>query len=138
MLPIAQGDPQALGDSSHAAAAAALEDVPMSPPPSASLRTETFRGMPPQGPLPFDDALVQVHESRTFQVTPAGRVLPHEQLDLSAVPAGIVDRLGQQYGPTGSRRVIRSSMVETPEKAPLRAEVERLQGDLWVSKVEGK
>ena len=98
----------------------------MSPPPDAHQRLVTGRGVPPQRQQ-LDDAVLQVHESRTLQLSPQVQRLPHELMDLCNVPEGIVSRLGQQYGPTGSRRVVRSGLVETPEKAHLRSEVERLQ-----------
>ena len=51
-------------------------------------------------------------------------------VDLVQVPSGIVDQRTAQYGPSRSRPNIRPTLIETPEKAQLRLDVERLKQSL--------
>ena len=73
-------------------------DDPMSPPPDAHQRLVTGRGEPPPMVTTGQNAILQVHESRTLQLSPQVPRLLHEVIDVCQVPEGIVSRIGQQYG----------------------------------------
>ena len=87
--------------------------------------------------LPSGHVTMQVQETTTLrQVVAQPRdlreALDSTQMEVSggAIPLGIVHSRATSYGPARSRAVTRPTAVETPEKARLRAELERVTADL--------
>ena len=104
------------------------------PSPSSTARQATAAVLQQ---LPDGNVTMQVHETTTLrQVVAQPRdlreAMDSQQIEVSggAIPLGLVQSRATSYGPARSRTVTRPTAIETPEKARLRAELERVTADL--------
>jgi len=86
--------------------------------------------------LPDDDLTMQVQEQTTLRTITAVPRTPARGGDMQMVvagsenPQGIVQAQATPYGPARNPSVRRPTAIETPEKARLREELERVKNDL--------